>query len=307
MKKILQAFMLSFFVFAVYACIPVPVPVSTTTTYETSGGYGYYDDYYEYADVPIVYGQPMYYSPPIYVSFYYDYFTYEPVGPYVDIVFWSGGKRFRHHTWHEKGRRITAADIRSTRPHYRIPGSEFRKHRESLKRHHNITHPDSYYGLKKSPKPVQTTPPQTDRRPQMERTPSQPAQQKPVWGTQTPQQTDQRPQWNKREPTRVERPQVQPSVPQRVERPTGQFERRTQPGQQPPRQVEQKTPGVKPPPRTEEVRETPQQTKKRLQQEQQKRSKDRSGQTGDGLKKTEEEAEQDREDMKGAWPQPRRR
>lgn len=317
MRKQLQACLLSIFVLAVYACIPVPVPVNTTPTYETTYGYGTYDDSYghdydydydEYVDVPIAYGEPIYYSPPITVSFYYDYFTYELAGPYVDIVFWRGGNRYRHHTWQEKGRRLTAADVRSTKPYHRISGKEFRKYREGLKRNHNVSHPDSYYGLKKPRRPASTTSPQSDRRPQMKEKPSVPPQQKPVWGTQRPGPTEQRPSWDKSKPTRVERPQRQPSVPpQRVERSTGPLEQRTQPVQQPPRQIKQKTQDVKPPPRKKGARETKRQAIQRMQQEEQKQLQDRADKTREDMKKTAEDGEPDREDMKRAWPSQRRR
>ena len=103
MKRIMQILLLFIVVFAVNACIPVPVPVATTAPgYEQP--YGYEDQYGyedEYVDVPIVYGEPMYYAPPIVVTFAYDYFTYEQYGPYVDIVFWRGGHRYRHEPWHK--------------------------------------------------------------------------------------------------------------------------------------------------------------------------------------------------------------
>ena len=152
MKRYIQLFLLFVVVFALGACIPVPVSVgtSTATVYEEPYDYGYDDQYgYEddYVDVPIVYGEPSYYTPPIVVTFPYDYFTYEAVGPYVDIVFWRNGQRYRHEPWYDHGRRMSSNDIRTSRPYHRMRGKEFYEYREKLERNHHISHPDSYYKL----------------------------------------------------------------------------------------------------------------------------------------------------------------
>lgn len=148
MKKYIQVFLLFVVVFTLDACVPVPIPVgtTTTTTYDQPYNYGYEDDY---VDVPIVYGEPMYYVPPVAVTFAFDYFTYEASGGFVDIVFWKGGHRFHQKPWYDGGRRISQRDIRTSRPHYRVRGKEFYQHREKLERHHRISHPDAYYKLER--------------------------------------------------------------------------------------------------------------------------------------------------------------
>lgn len=212
MTRITQIFLLLIFVFAVASCIPAPVPVGAPSPgYEQQGySYGYddqqgygYDD--EYVDVPITYGEPCYYAPPIIVTFAFDYFTYEVVGGYVDIVFWRGGHRYRHEPWYDHGRRISSDFIRAN-PNHRVRGPEFFKHRETLRKKHNISHPDNYYGLKPKqqiPRPgkdeqhrqwEREQPPQIDKRPQWEQRPYQQKEQKPQWGKQQPQQESLRQQ-----------------------------------------------------------------------------------------------------------------
>ena len=151
--------------------------------------YGYNDEYGEvygsgygsdYVDVPIVYGEPYYFSPPIVVTYPYDYYTYEMVGGFVDIVFWRGGHRYRNERWHDNGRFVSDADMRSRQRHQRIRGSEFNQYREKLRQNHNISHPDSYYGLKSS----------SNR--QMQRSPQQ-VEQRPQWGQRQTRQVQQQP------------------------------------------------------------------------------------------------------------------
>ena len=193
MKRNMQILLLFFFAFTVAACIPVPVAVSPQSAgYDDQYGYGYdeygsgYDD--EYVDVPIVYGEPYYFAPPIVVTYPYDYYTYEMVGGFVDIVFWRGGHRYRHERWHDNGRLVSDADMRSRQRHQRIRGSEFNQYREKLRQNHNISHPDSYYGLKPRPKQqMQQRPQQTEQRPQ--------------WQQQV-QQTEQKPQLEQKPPHR---------------------------------------------------------------------------------------------------------
>ena len=189
MKKIMQMSLLFIFAFALNACIPVPVPVGTSSPgYEQPYDYGYddqYDYYDEYVDVPVVYGEPIYYAPPITVIFVFDYFTYEVVGGYVDVVFWRGGHRYHREPWYDKGRRISPDYIR-TNPRYRVRGPEFYKHREMLRKKHNISHPDNYYGLKHPKKPDRQRP--------------KPGEQRPQWEQKQPPQIDKRPQWEQKEP-----------------------------------------------------------------------------------------------------------
>lgn len=78
MEKKIRLFLVVISVFAVWACVPVPVTVDTTApSYEGTYGYGYddqpgYDEYGygndDYVDVPITYGEPVYYTPPISVD-----------------------------------------------------------------------------------------------------------------------------------------------------------------------------------------------------------------------------------------------
>ena len=90
-------------------------------------GQGYND---EYVDVPIIYGEPYYLAPPIAVGFLFDYFTYEMVDGFVDLVFWRGGHRYHREHWYDNGRRVPDWDIRSRERHQRVRGSELFQHRE---------------------------------------------------------------------------------------------------------------------------------------------------------------------------------
>jgi len=174
-------------------------------------GSGYDDD--GYYDTPITYGEPCYYTPPIAVTFVFDYFTYEPYGPYVDIVFWRDGRRYRHEPWHDHGRRITSEDIHSRDWHNRVRGSELSSHRDKLREHHNISHPDSYYGMKSpSNRQMQQPPRQMEQRPQWGRGQSrqvkqqpQQVQQRPPWGQGQPRQVKQRPQQVEQRPQSEQR------------------------------------------------------------------------------------------------------
>ncbi len=107
--------------------------------------YGDIDGGYE---APITYGEPCYYPPPIAVAFAFDYFTYELSGGYVDIVFWRGGHPYHRRPWHDHGRRVTPDYIHSGQWHHKISGDDLSRHRDKLKEHNNIVHPDSYYGIK---------------------------------------------------------------------------------------------------------------------------------------------------------------
>ena len=164
-------------------------------------GQGYND---EYVDVPIIYGEPYYLAPPIAVGFLFDYFTYEMVNGFVDIVFWRGGHRYHREHWYDNGRRVPDWDIRSRERHQRVRGSELFQHREKLLKNHNIPHPDSYYGLK-SP-----------------------------FNRQMPQ--SQRPQWGQRQ-----FPQVQ-QRPRRIEQRTQSVQRQSQQVRQRPQRMEQRHP-----------------------------------------------------------------
>ena len=151
MKRKIQILMLFIFVLTISACVPVPVVVGPQDSgYNDQYGYDEYGSGYDnnYYDVPINYGEPCYYPPPVNVTFAFDYFTYEIVNGYVDIVFWRGGHRYHHEPWQEHGRRISANDIRSRDFHHRIRGSELYQHRKMLREKNNIYHPDKYYGVK---------------------------------------------------------------------------------------------------------------------------------------------------------------
>jgi len=213
-------------------------------------GYVYESGYEnEYVDVPITYGEPMYYAPPVTVTFAFDYFTYEIIGGFVDIVFWRGGHRYHHVPWHDHGRRISPDYIRSKNMHHRLRSDEFFRHRERLQRDNNITHPDSYYGLKaRSQKPTQRRFGQSYQRPQWGQQPSQQTKQQPQWGQkqppqirQRPQQSERRPQWGQQPSQQTQqRPQWGQKQPQQTRQRPQQSERRPQWGQQPSQQTQQR-------------------------------------------------------------------
>ena len=126
-------------------------------------------DYGEgYVDAPIVYGQPFYYTPPVIVQYPYDYFTYDIIGAYIDIVFWRNGNRYRNERWYEHGRRVCTTDIRSNQIHYRISAAELARHREILRQHYNVSHSNSYNGSKSiSKQQILRRPQQITQRPQL--------------------------------------------------------------------------------------------------------------------------------------------
>ena len=96
--------------------------------------------------VPVVYGEPCYYSPPVTVSYVYDYFTYENTGAYVNIVFWKNGSRYRSEPWYNNGRRMDHGHVQEWQRNHRIPAQQFERHRESLRKSHNISRPDPVQG-----------------------------------------------------------------------------------------------------------------------------------------------------------------
>ena len=268
MKRNMQILLLVFFVFTIAACIPVPVVVGPQSAgYDDQYGYGY-DEYGsgygdEYVDVPIAYGEPYYFAPPIVVTYQYDYYTYEMVGGFVNIVFWRGGHRYRHERWNDNGRFVSDADMRSRQRHQRIRGSEFNQYREKLRQNHNISHPDSYYGMKPRPKQqMQQRLQQKEQRPQWGQQPSQ-MEQKPQLEQQPPQQPGQRP------------------LPRQVEE-------RPQWGQRQPQHAGQKPPLVQ---------QQPKQTRQRYQQKQQKLQQERQKKIKERLKKPEQEPKQGHQDM----------
>jgi hypothetical protein len=176
--------------------------------------YGYNDEYGEvygsgygsdYVDVPIVYGEPYYFSPPIVVTYPYDYYTYEMVGGFVDIVFWRGGHRYRHERWHDNGRFVSDADMRSRRLHQKIRGSEFNQYREKLRQNHNISHPDSYYGLKSpSNRQMERSPRRMEQRPQRGQRQTRQVQQQPRLVEQGSQSGQRQTRQVQQQPRRVE-------------------------------------------------------------------------------------------------------
>jgi hypothetical protein len=269
MKKSMSIMLITITAVFIYACIPVPVPVETGDSgyYGQPYGYGYeeqygYDEYGygydEYYEVPVVYGEPCYFTPPVSVTFVFDYFTYEVVNGYVDIVFWRGGHRYHRVPWYERGRRMSDRDIR-TGYRYRVRGPELYRHRELLRQKHHITHPDAYYGLKK---PGQQRPPK-DQKPQWEnKQPTPPMEETSPWGRNKPLEMehkqpssmehqprpyDQKPSWEPKP-----KPQEEPAPPMM------QMPRETQPTGEPmpQQQMEQKTKWQQGQPRMME--ETPQ-------------------------------------------------
>jgi len=162
----------------------------------------------EAVEVPVVYGEPVYYPPPITVAYTYDYYTYENVGGYVNIVFWRNGHRYRHEPWYDHGRRMRAEHMHEWERSHRVPYRDFERHREFLERKHHISHPDNYYGIRPG-KPGRENDRRRDwDRPQPKRDINDRAhpQQRPQWrpGPETPPYSpqqghgqQQRPQWQR--------------------------------------------------------------------------------------------------------------
>jgi hypothetical protein len=158
---------LSIFVLVLYACIPIPVPVDTGEAvyndYGSENPYAYGDE--AYYNAPVVYGEPCYFTPQVSVTFAYDYFTYELVHGYVDIAFWRGGHRIHRQPWYEHGKRMSHRDVLSGY-HHKVRASELNRHREMLRKHHQITHPDSFYGVRETSRmPADSRPSLDDQNP----------------------------------------------------------------------------------------------------------------------------------------------
>jgi hypothetical protein len=302
MKRNMQILLLFFFAFTVSACIPVPVAVSPQSAgyYDDPYGYGYDD---EYVDVPIAYGEPYYFAPPIVVAYPYDYFTYEMVDGFVDIVFWRGGQRYRHERWHDNGRFVSDADMRSRKRHQRIRGSEFNQYREKLRQNHNIYHPDSYYGMKPRPKhQIEQRSKQTEQRPHWQQQRPQQTEQKPQLEQQPPRQVEQRLQWGAKPQQSGQRPQLESKpLQQEVQKPqveqqqTQQSGQRPQWGQKQPQQVQQTPRLGQKPDQQENLRPMPQQTRQRYQKEQPKLKQERQKKIKESFKKPVQEQDKRQE------------
>jgi hypothetical protein len=167
----------------------------------TPDDYGYIDGGYGddgYYDAPVVYSEPCYYTPPIVVTFGFDYFTYELSGRYVDIVFWRGGRPYHRRPWNDHGKRITSDYIHSGQWHHKISGNDLLRHRDKLKEQKNIFHPDSYYGIKPGHQ-IKTGQPSgvAGNRPQPGNKPIPKKFQPKQWERKSPQQTPKSQVWEK--------------------------------------------------------------------------------------------------------------
>jgi hypothetical protein len=140
-----------------------------------------HNDSVGYIDAPVVFGRPLYDAPPVTVTYSYDYYTYQRVGTYVDIVFWRNGHSYRNEHWYVNGKRVSSVNIRSNPFQSRNNSSEFAGQREKLIQHHNISNPDSNNGsssiskqkivrhplnIPQSPQLVQSSPQQTKQKSQ---------------------------------------------------------------------------------------------------------------------------------------------
>jgi|GEM_PF-833195 len=204
---------------AYYGYSPFQYNVSARWRFTVMGDdYGYIDG--GYYDAPVIYGEPCYYQPPIVVTFGFDYFTYELSGRYVDIVFWRGGHPYHRKPWHHGGRRVTSDYIHSGQWHNNISPDDLSRHRDKLREHNNISHPDSFYGIKPGQRPQVTgVKPQPDNR-QIPRV-SQPRQ----WDRKSTQQTPKNQVWGQ-QPSGRKSPQQIPNS--RVTgQPSSQTERKT--------------------------------------------------------------------------------
>ena len=146
MKKFV-GFLLLPAAFAISGCVVAPV-AETGQPYQEPYQQSYQQPVAEeeMVEVPVVYGEPVYYPPPIVVRYTYDYYTYENMGGYVNIVFWRNGHRFRNEPWYDRGGRMRIERMREWQRAHRVRAREFEHHRERLEHVHHISHPDSYYG-----------------------------------------------------------------------------------------------------------------------------------------------------------------
>jgi hypothetical protein len=102
----------------------------------------------EFVEPVIIYGEPSYLPCPIVVGYPYDYYTYENVGGFVNVVFWRNGQRFHREEWRDGGRRMRANHIRDWARSHKVSREIMGHHRNQLVQRHNIRHNDAHYGLR---------------------------------------------------------------------------------------------------------------------------------------------------------------
>ena len=102
----------------------------------------------EFVEPVIVYNEPCYLPCPIVVGFPYEYYTYENVGGFVNIVFWQNGHRFRHEEWRYHGERMRPDRMHEWARSHKVNRGVMEHHRNQLVQRHNIRHDDAHYGLR---------------------------------------------------------------------------------------------------------------------------------------------------------------
>jgi hypothetical protein len=130
MKKLL---LLAIAAASMFACVPLePGPYDPyASPYDAS------PEYYP----PVAYEEPVYYPPPIPVSYPYNYFYYVPNGPYVDIVIVDRvGRRHVHH-WNENGRRMKADQFHDWQRHHKYRKKDYPHHDKYGKPDHHGQQP----------------------------------------------------------------------------------------------------------------------------------------------------------------------
>ena len=173
---------------------------------------------------PVVeFNEPCYLPPPFVVGYPYDYYTYENVGGFVNVVFWRNGHRFHHERWMENGQHMRAEHLHAWAASHRVERKAMEHHRAQLERRHNIRHDDAHFGLR----PVAHAQKDSHRNPKM-RQQAQRLDNHPQRDMQQAQRPDNHPQ---RDVQQAQRPDNHP------QRGIQQAQR---PNQQPQRVMQQK-------------------------------------------------------------------
>ena len=182
---------------------------------------------------PVVeFNEPCYLPPPFVVGYPYDYYTYENVGGFVNVVFWRNGQRFHHERWMENGQHMRAEHLHAWAASHRVERKAMEHHRAQLERRHNIRHDDAHFGLR----PAAHAQKDSRRNPNMRKRPDDHQQ-----GAQQAQRPDNHPQ---RGVQQAQRPDNHPQRGiQQAQRPNQQPQRVQQ--KPPQKQAEKKSPQKK--------------------------------------------------------------
>jgi len=187
----------------------------------------------EFVEPVIVYNEPCYLPCPIVVGFPYEYYTYENVDGFVNIVFWQGGHRFRHEEWRYHGERMRADRMHEWARSHKVSRGMMERHRDQLAQRHNIRHDDAHFGLNKSSTHAQKNMRQQAQRPnESPRAAQQRAQQQKPQQQRAQQQRPQQQRPQQAVQQRAPQQRQQQAVQQRPQQKPQQAAQKKKPNQQ---------------------------------------------------------------------------